>query len=328
MSKMTIEDIAEKAHVSKSTVSRYLNGGSVKQSTKDKIQRIVEKYDYHPNAFARLNAKQSGMIGVVVPTLNSKVTSRVVTSIDRYLRDRNFVTIIRNSDHDADLELENISKLITMGVDGILLSAISITDAHRKIFAETSIPIVVLAQECESAVTIVNDEYNAGHYMGNYIGRTGHKKIGFITVDESDIAVGKLRSQGVLDGLAEYDVENVWTEYSDFSFVDAQNAAGKLLSEHPDVDAIICATDRIAFGTYRILQKNGICIPEDVSVVGFGGYEEGGLITPELTTLMFDSYEMGELGAMTVTDMIEGKEVPHRSVIGYTFMERNSVSKR
>lgn len=328
MNRMTIEDIAEKAHVSKSTVSRYLNGGSVKQSTKDKIQRIIEKYDYHPNAFARLNAKQSGMIGVVAPTLNSKVTSRVLTSIDRYLRDRDYVTIIRNSDHDVNLELENISKLITMGVDGILLSAISITDAHRKLFAKTTIPIVVLAQECESAVSIVNDEYNAGKFMGEYIGKTGHKKVGFITVDESDIAVGKLRSQGVIDGLKKYRVDHICVEYSDFSFIDAQNAAGKLISEHPDVDAIICATDRIAFGVYRVLHKNGYCIPEDISVVGFGGYEESGLITPELTTLMFDSYEMGEKGAVTITDMIEGKEVPHRQVIDYTFMERNSVKKR
>ena len=328
MSKMTIEDIAEKAHVSKSTVSRFLNGGSVKPSTKDKIQKIVEKYDYHPNAFARLNAKQSGMIGVVVPTLNSKVTSRVVTSIDRYLRDREYVTIIRNSDHDIQLELENISKLITMGVDGILLSAISITDEHRKLFARTTVPIVVLAQECESVVTIVNDEYNAGFFMGEYIGRTGHKTIGFITVDDSDIAVGKLRSQGVLDGLKKYDIRNIYTEYSDFSFVDAQNATGKLLSEHSDVDAIICATDRIAFGVYRILHKNRIQIPDDISVVGFGGYEESELITPELTSLMFDSYEMGERGAMTITDLVEGKEVPHRQVIGYSFLERNSVSKR
>lgn len=328
MNKMTIEDIAEKAHVSKSTVSRCLNGGSVKQSTKDKIQRIIEKYDYHPNAFARLNAKQSGMIGVVAPTLNSKVTSRVLTSIDRYLRDRDYVTIIRNSDHDVNLELENISRLITMGVDGILLSAISITEAHRKLFAKTTIPIVVLAQECESAVTIVNDEYNAGKFMGEYIGKTGHRKVGFITVDESDIAVGKLRSQGVIDGLKKYRVDHICVEYSDFSFIDAQNAAGKLISEHPDVDAIICATDRIAFGVYRVLHKNGYRIPEDISVVGFGGYEESGLITPELTTLMFDSYEMGERGAITITDMIEGNEVPHRQVIDYTFMERNSVNKR
>ena len=63
MSKVTIDDIAKRVNVSKSTVSRCLNGGSVKPSTRDKIQKIVDELDYHPNAFARLNAKQSRMIG-------------------------------------------------------------------------------------------------------------------------------------------------------------------------------------------------------------------------------------------------------------------------
>ena len=84
--KMTMADIANLSGVGKSTVSRYFNGGYVKDETRAKIQKVIEEYNYTPNAFARLNAKQSNVIGVVVPTLNSKITSRVITSIDRYLR--------------------------------------------------------------------------------------------------------------------------------------------------------------------------------------------------------------------------------------------------
>lgn len=325
MGKMTIQDIARKANVSKSTVSRYLNGGSIGQETQDRIRKIIEEYDYRPNAFARLSAKQSGMIGVVVPTLNSKVTSRVVTSIDRYLRDRNYVSIIRNSDHDIRLELENLQKLITLGVDGILLSAISITEEHRRIIESCPVPVVVLAQEYPEGICIVNDEYAAGRFMGEYIGHKGHQKVGLITVDDSDQAVGQLRTSGVLDGLRETGVENTYPEYTNFSFVDGQNAMGSLLEHHPDLDAVICATDRLAFGAYRILHQNGYEIPKDVSVVGFGGYEESELISPELTSLMFDSCQMGELGAKTVTDLIEGMDVPSRQVITYTFLERYSV---
>ena len=110
--------------------------------------------------------------------------------------------------------------------------------------------------------------------------------------------------------------------------MDAQNATWKLLTKHNDIDAIICATDRLAFGAYRVLRKNGYHIPLDVSVIGFGGYEESELIVPELTTLMFDSYEMGELAAQTITDMIEGREVKQKQIIHYSFIERRSVSKR
>ena len=300
----------------------------MKPSTRDKIQKIVDELDYHPNAFARLNAKQSRMIGVIVPTINSKVTARVITSIDRYLRKREYVSIIRNSDHDSKLELENLIELINMGVDGIILSAISVTEEHHKIIENTNIPVIIIAQEDETVPCIANDDYHAGKFMGEYIGKNGHKNIGLITVDQQDKAVGVFRTQGILDGLKEHGVNEVYTEYCDFSFLDAQNATWELFSKHTDIDAIVCATDRIAFGAYRVLKKKGYAIPEDVSVVGFGGYEEGELISPELTTVMFDSYKMGRLAAETITDMVEGHTVPQKQNIDYTFIERHSVNAR
>jgi LacI family sucrose operon transcriptional repressor len=72
--KITMDDIANMAGVTKSTVSRYFNGGSVRESTRERIQEIIREYNYEPNTFARLKAKESNVIGVVLPTLNSKVS--------------------------------------------------------------------------------------------------------------------------------------------------------------------------------------------------------------------------------------------------------------
>lgn len=324
--KMTMADVADLAGVGKSTVSRYFNGGYVKQSTKSKIQKVIEEYNYEPNAFARLKAKQSNVIGVIVPTLNSKITSRVITSIDRYLREREYTTLIKNSDHDIDLELQNIQKLINMNVDGILVSSIAITKEHKKIFQEAQIPIVVVAQEYEDGISILDDDYQAGKYMGRYIGETGHKKVAYIGVYETDVAVGIRRKQGVLDGLAEYGITDPVIMKSDYSFIGGQKSTREIL-EQGEVDAIICATDRLAFGAYRILHKEGLRIPEDVSVVGFGGYEESSLLTPELTTLKFDSYAMGYLGAETILKMIQEKPVSKKQIVEFEFIKGNSVKK-
>ena len=323
--KMTMADIARLSGVGKSTVSRYFNGGYVKQATRDKIQKVIEEYNYEPNTFARLKAKQSNVIGVVVPTLNSKITSRVITSIDRYLRERDYTTLIKNSDHDIDLELQNIQRLLHLNVDGILLSSIAITKDHKKLLEETEVPVVVLAQDYEDGISIIDDDYHAGKYMGEYIGKKGHKKVGYIGVYETDRAVGVHRRQGVLDGLKEYGIREPIVGKSDYSFIGGQKVAREILEKDKNVDAIICATDRLAFGAYKVLQEQGLRIPEDVSVVGFGGYDESALLNPELTTLRFDSYNMGYLGAETILKIINQETVLKKQIVAYEFVEGKSV---
>lgn len=324
---ITMADIAELSGVGKSTISRYFNGGYVGKSTRDKIQKVIDTYNYEPNAFARLKAKKSHVIGVVVPTLNSKVTSRVITSIDRYLRDRDYTTLIKNSDHDIDLELQNIQRLIHLNVDGILISSIAITKDHLDIFQQAQIPIVVLAQDYKDGISIIDDDYEAGKYVGKYIGKMGHQCVGYIGVYETDEAVGIRRRQGVLDGLAAYGIKEPIIKKSDYSFLGGQKNTREIL-ETAKVDAIICATDRLAFGAYKVLHEAGLRIPEDVSVIGFGGYDESSLLTPELTTIKFDSYGMGYLGAETVLKMIKEETVSKKQIVEYELIQGKSVKER
>ena len=322
--KMTMADIANLSGVGKSTVSRYFNGGYVKDETRAKIQKVIEEYNYTPNAFARLNAKQSNVIGVVVPTLNSKIPSRVITSIDRYLREKGYTTLIQNSDHDIDQELQNIQRLIQLNVDGILISSIAITKDHKELLKKAGIPVVVLTQDYEDGISIIYDDYHAGKTIGEYIGKKGHQKVGYIGVYETDQAVGIERRNGVLDGLKEYGITPV-TGKSDYSFIGGQMVTRELLEMESDLDAIICATDRLAFGAYKILHEHKKRIPEEVSVAAFGGYDESTLLTPELTTLKFDSYGMGYLGAETILKMITGEPVSKKQIVGYEFIEGGSV---
>ncbi len=289
-----------------------------------RFRRSLKNTTIHRYAFARLNAKQSNVIGVVVPTLNSKITSRVITSIDRYLREKGYTTLIQNSDHDIDQELQNIQRLIQLNVDGILISSIAITKDHKELLKKAGIPVVVLTQDYEDGISIIYDDYHAGKTIGEYIGKKGHQKVGYIGVYETDQAVGIERRNGVLDGLKEYGITPV-TGKSDYSFIGGQTVTRELLERESDLDAIICATDRLAFGAYKILHEHKKRIPEEVSVAAFGGYDESTLLTPELTTLKFDSYGMGYLGAETILKMITGEPVSKKQIVGYEFIEGGSV---
>ncbi|PTY40070.1 LacI family DNA-binding transcriptional regulator [Brachyspira hampsonii] len=322
--KITMKEIAEIAGVTKTTISRYFNGGYIKEETKKRIKEIISEYDYEPNTFARLKAKKSHIIGIIVPALDSTVGARVLTGIEKTLREKHYMPIIMNTNHQHKLELQYIEKLKRLNVDGIVLSATYITEEHKNILKKSDIPIVIYGQECSEVISVVNDDYNAGIDIGKYIGSKNHKNIGFITVDENDIAVGITRRNGVLDGLKKYGIENIKIEVADFSYEKAKIAAEKLLKNR-DIDAIICSTDRQALGVYKVLKEMGLKIPDDVSVISFGGYDIDEIIEPELSTIKFDSFNAGVCTANTLIDLINNIKVKEVIYINYEFLERNSV---
>ena len=324
--KITMADIARMAGVTKSTVSRYFNGGSIKEETREKIQTVIRKHNYEPNTFARLKARESNVIGVVVPTLNSKVTSRVVTSIGRYLRNQGYEALIKDSDHSPELEFRNIQRLMGRNVDGILCSAISVTEELRRLIQSSPVPVVVLAQEFEDGIAVMVDDYGAGRFMGRYVGERIRGRVAYLGVDERDAAVGIWRKQGVMDGLKERGIRDVITFLGDYSYQSGQDMMKQVLRQGK-VDAVICATDRLAFGAYQVLGSHGISIPDQVSVAAFGGYDESELLHPQLITLRFDSYALGYLGAETLLKEIRREPVPKKQIVGYQLIEGGSVRK-
>ena len=102
-------------------------------------------------------------------------------------------------------------------MDGILISSIAITKDHKELLKKAGIPVVVLTQDYEDGISIIYDDYHAGKTIGEYIGKKGHQKVGYIGVYETDQAVGIERRNGVLDGLKEYGITPV-TGKSDYRF--------------------------------------------------------------------------------------------------------------
>lgn len=322
--KITMKEIAELSGVGKSTVSRYFNHGYVKEETREKIAKVIEEYNYEPNAFARLKAKNSNMIGVIAPCLDSVVTSQVLMSIDKHLRLEGYSTMIINTDHDSKLELQYIEKLWRMNVDGIILSATFLSEEHYALLKQVDIPVVVVAQEYKDGVCIVNDDYYGGKFVGEYIGKTGRKKIACMCVDAWDEAIGVVRKKGILDGLKLEGISDVVIEISDFSFTHAYERVNHLLDTH-DIDALICSTDRQAMGAYKAIRERGKRNPEDISIISFGGYDTSELLTPKLATVRFDTEYSGKCCAKTIIQMIHNEPIEKIQYVNYQFIEGESV---
>lgn len=323
---VTIKDIAQKAGVAKSTVSRYLNGGSVSKKTKAKLDQIVNETGYAPNTFAQsLKAKKTNMIGTIIPRLDSFATNTILAGIDEELRNKQYQLVITNTNQNVKREVENIYTLAKQKVDGIILLATVVTPAHRKAISEVGIPVLLLGQTAEGLNTIVHQEYEAGFKMGSYAINLGHKNFLYFTVLEEDQAVGQLRSKGVLDALKKSRDTSVEIIETNFSFSKAYEKAMSVLST-TSATYILCATDNIALAVMKAAHTLGLSIPEDFSLSGFGGYEVTSIVTPTITTVKYPYKQLGSLSVINLIEIIEGKDSINNLELPNELVKRESTT--
>lgn len=324
---LTIQDIAEAAGVAKSTVSRYLNNGAVKESTKKRIKEIIEEVNYEPNAFARLKAKKSNIIGVVAPCLDSTVTSMVLMSLDETLKKAGYTSLILNTNHDIEEELKDIERLGKMNVDGIIVNATKICDRHFQIANQLDIPVVFLAQHFENQISIINEDYLAGYKAGEVAGNLNNKDVLCVSVDPDDVAIGVERLNGILAGCKDFGVDHVEVVRSDFGNIKSYRVIDEVLSKKKP-DLILCSTTRQLLAAYKCIRDHGYKIPDDISVIAFGGYDVVDLLEPLPTTIQFNPKELGQVAATTILDVIDDKEVVQLQCIPFVFLEGASVKRR
>lgn len=316
-----ILDIAKLAGVSKSTVSRYLNGGSVSDKTRQKIDKIVQETGYAPNQFAQsLKAKRTNMIGVVVPRLNSFASNETLLGIETYLRQQNYQTLIANTDLSNALELNAIKTFHTSKVDGIILLATEVTAEHIALIETIQKPFLLVGQQHNQIHSIIQNDFEAGVAIGKYFKDLKFNKIAYLGVPETDIAVGQSRKQGVKKGYA----QSIDIYETSFKLQDATEASRNLVHQY---EAVICATDNIALGVLKAAQQQDIEVPKKLSITGFGGYETTSIVTPMITTINFPYFQTGELAAESILNLIDEKEVPLLQEMTFTLDEKESVDK-
>lgn len=323
--KVTIQDIANMVNVSKSSVSRYLNNGYVSEENAKKIREAIEKTGFETNFFAkRLKTKRSGLIGIVLPRIDSVTVGKFLTGVNKKLKENDYQGIILISELDIEKELANINSLHQQGVDGIVINSMAITKKHIELISKLKIPTIFTGQKSEFTNYIKIDDYEAGKIMANYFKDKGHNNIVFLGVNEWDKAVGVDRKNGFIDTIKENNPNcNVQFVETDFSFSSAYSKASEVLKYKPT--AIVCATDNICLGILRYLHENKIKVPDEISVAGFGGYDVGTVSYPTLTTVAFDYELIGIKTAQGILDLIEGKELEENNDTSLKLIERESV---
>ncbi len=327
---MDINEIARLAGVSRATVSRYLNNGYVSQAKREEIARVIEETGYVPSRQAQqLRTGRTNLVGVIIPKINSQSVSRMVAGITEVLTPKGYQILLADTDNNEQREVDYLSTFSEKNhVDGVILLATIITKAHIEAFSSMSVPIVVLGQHVEGQACVYHDDYHASLDVAR-ITLKGSRCPAYIGVTEKDVSAGQMRHQGFLDACAEAgitareDLQVVGTFTPESGYLCCES----IMDRAPECDAIVCATDTIAFGALTCLREYGHRVPEEVQVSGVGDSEFSRIVSPSLTTARLFYKSSGSSAAHMLIGSIEQASVPRSRELkmGYEIHVRTST---
>lgn len=332
--KMTIKEIAEIAGVSKSTVSRAIDGNPrISEETRSKIFEIIEKYGYTPNTAARnLARNKTYTIGIVLPHGESGIYSttffqEALKGICNTVSTNNYDVLITSGN---PTEPEAIKRLIsTSRVDGIILLRSKIRDTNIELLLKTKFPFVLIGscKEYSDIYSVDNDNVSAALSLTQHVLKTGKKRIAFIGGKEGSIVTIN-RLEGYKEGIKDSSIENnpQYICLGEFSEQHGYEAMKRLMNLKEKPDGVIAADDTMCMGAMRYIEEIKAKVPTDIAVACFNDSQFTRFSKPAITTVTVDSYQLGSSAAEELLEVLNNKKInPGCKNIEYKILEREST---
>ena len=305
-----IDDVARAAGVSPSTVSRVLNGTAVVSDAKKKaIDDAIDTLGFVPNPLARgLAGGRSLSIGVITQAIDSPFYGTALRGIQDQLDPAGYSALFVNGNWNASAEARCIDLLRARRVDGIIVLTGRLPDKSLKACAKT-VPVVVTGRNLKAPglFSINFDNFEGGRLATKHLIDLGHRDIAFISGDpEHDDALERLRGYRVALEAADIKFDPTLVVPGAYHEVSGLQAVGRLLESRRKFTAIFAANDQMACGATLGLQRRGLRVPDDVSLVGFDDLPTSVYAMPPLTTVRQPAYELGQLAATAMLQLLAG----------------------
>ncbi|MFS8652297.1 MAG: catabolite control protein A [Caldibacillus sp.] len=332
MNNVTIYDVAREANVSMATVSRVVNGNpNVKPSTRKKVQEVIERLGYRPNAVARgLASKKTTTVGVIIPDISNTYFAELARGIEDIATMYKYNILLSNSDQIKEKEFHLLNTMLAKQVDGIVFMGGNITEEHVKEFEKSQVPIVLAGSiDKTGKIPSVNIDYEQASYEATkFFIDNGHKRIAFVTGPLQEPINSLKKLAGYKKALEEagipYD-ENYVVE-GDYTYESGLECVERLLELAEKPTAIAVGTDEMAIGVVHGLQDNGFRIPEDVEIISTDNTRLSLMVRPQLTSIVQPLYDIGAVAMRLLTKYMNKEEVTDHVVILPHRMEiRNST---
>ena len=335
---ITQAKIAEDLGLSVMTVYRCLSGnGSMSPKTRRKVNDYIKKHNYHPNLMARsLKLKKSNIIGLLVPSFTYSFYPEIIESIQETLKNCDYNLLLCLSSESPESERNELEMLMTIPVDGILMSPVNSDKSigNCQFLQEKEIPFVLFDRFfADSAIDcsyVATDSFSASKQLVDYLADCGHRMIAHIG-GSMENSFSRLMFEGYRAGLK----ANGLSFYEELVFrgsmEEATGIAGikKLRGSNLKFTAVHTANDPIAIGVLNTCIELGIKIPQQLSVTGFSDISIAKSLYAPLTTVKEPTAEIGRIAASELIKQIESDEkiAPLKKLLTGTFIIRKSCTK-
>jgi DNA-binding LacI/PurR family transcriptional regulator len=318
--KPTIYDVAKKAGVSISTVSRVINNtGRIGEKTRKKVLNVIEELKYQPSVVASaLTGKRTNTIGLIIPDVANPFFAEMSRSIEDHGRDLGFNVLMCNTDNNADTEEMYLSLLKQKSVDGIIIGTTTQNHNVLKELLQEQFPIALIAQDIPQLMidVVTVDDFLGGYMATSHLVSLGHKKIA-IMLSTYKRTSEKYRLQAYRQVLEENGLEynEEFVVYADYKRGSGKRVATEVLQSPNKPTAIFAGNDFLAIEIYQAAKELGLKIPKDLSVIGFDNTILASIVDPPLTTIAQPIQEMGRQVMNLLVQEIEGKKNTKQRVV-------------
>lgn len=296
----TLSEVAKKAGVGTTTVSRVINGVEhVEPKTLARVEQAIKALGYMPNQAARvLKGHRTRTIGFVIPSIADSFFSNCAEVLQAIARSHNFLVIVLTTQNDANIERDAVNILMQHRVDGFVIAPADSESVNlRSLLQRISVPIVALDRPVAGSLvpSVVANNFEGAQHATRHLIEHGYKRIACLTGETNLYTIGE-RVRGYLDAMKSAGLE-IMLETSIHDYESAERVTKRMFGGMNPPEAIFTLKNSTTIDTFEVMQRLGISIPGDVALVGYDDFQLAGTVRPAITVVQQPIYELGHAAA-------------------------------
>lgn len=316
----TMREVAQLASVSVQTVSCVVNNtGSISPETRERVLQAIEQLNYHRDPIARsMRTGRTQLIGLLVLDITNPVLARIASAIEAAAYTRSYGVLLYNVSLDKRREHAYLKAVAERLVDGLIIVNAVDRDKTFADIQKSAFPTVLVDCLATPSIPSVSVDNHQGAYLvTSHLAQLGHQRIAHLSGAPA-LEVARQRILGYQQALHDYGLaysQIIHPPNNHWDYRSGYVAMQQLLRTAPLPTAVFVAGDQMAIGAYRALAEAGVCVPDDMSVIGFDDIEAASYITPPLTTIRQPLEEMGQRALALLFELLDSGQAASRQII-------------